>query len=212
MAYNTNTERLLNAIKNNTANITIDASGGITVDNTDLINAINAQDADITATATATTQTELDTNYLVRHADGSQERGTNLASIVAATQALQTASETLQDVINAIQGLQTGAETLQTVADAITNDTDLGRLATLETNSNTSLGKNGFTYHTGTLIADTSGRAAVQFVVESIVGDIKIGSTDSGVAGTLPAGTIIYGDITNVTMNAGEGGFILYNE
>lgn len=187
MAYNTTTERLLNAIKNNTANITIDASGGITVDNTALIAAIDAQDADIADTATNTASTN--TSVQALRGDNTSTGENTLYEVAVAAKAIQNTTETLQDVINAVNG----------------QDADL---STTANNSDTSLGKNGFSFHDAT-ITGQSGIAAVQFLTESVVTGITGGSITGTVAGTLPAGTIIYGDITDVTISSGS--FLLYN-
>jgi len=190
MAYNTNTERLLNAIKTNTANITIDASG-ITVDNTSLIAAIDAQDADITNTATNTGDTN--TSVQALRGDNTSTGKNTFYEIVAAVESIQTTTETLQDIINAVNG----------------QDADL---STTADNSNTSLGKNGFSFHTASS-GTVSDKAAVQFVTETTVAGITGNNITGTIAGTFPAGTIIYGDITSVAMTAGEtGSFILYND
>jgi hypothetical protein len=209
MAYNTTTERLLNAIKTNTANTSVTLSGDVNAIDAQTKQAILDTEASNDNIEIATTQTELDTNYLVLHANGTQERGTNLASIVAATQALQTASETLQDVINAVQGLQAGSETLQTVADAITNDADLGRLATLETNSNDSLARTTEPelISNDTLIAGgttTGTNLAVTFLTQTVIESIKFGSgtLQTSLTIAVAAGMTIYGDITQLTVNS----------
>lgn len=187
MAYNTTTERLLNAIKNNTANITIDTSGGITVDNTALIAAIDAQDTDIANTATNTGNTNASVQAL--QGDNTSTGKNTFYEIVAAVESIQNTTETLQDIINAVNG----------------QDADL---STTADNSDTSLGKNGFSFHTANSNT-VSGKAAVQFVTESVVTGITGTSIAGTVAGTFPAGTIIYGDITSVSIDSGS--FILYN-
>jgi hypothetical protein len=187
MAYNTTTERLLNAIKNNTANITIDASGGITVDNTALIAAIEAQDDNIADTATNTAT--INTSVQALQGDNTSTAENTLYELIAASKAIQETTETLQDVIDAIDG----------------QDADL---LTTANNSNTSLGKNGFSFHNASA-STQSGKAAVQFLTESVVLSISGTSITGTVAGTLPAGTIIYGDITAVSISSGS--FILYN-
>lgn len=209
MAYNTNTERLLNAIKTNTANTSVTLSGDI--------NAIDAQ------TKQAILDTEASNDTIV----------TNTADTNASVQALQgdntsTALNTLYEIITAINALTDSGTTLETLRGLLaTIDGDTGSIAgsnttiatnttnidtslnNIETNSNTSLGKNGFTYHAST-VTSTSNRAAVQFVLETVVSGISVGGSSTGVTGTIPAGTIIYGDITDVTISS--GGFILYNE
>ena len=213
MAYNKNKERLLNAIKTNTANTSVTLSGDV--------NAVDAQ------TKQAIIDTEASNDTIV----------TNTSNTNASVQALQgdpasTALNTLYEVIAAINALTSGGTTLKSLNDLLTTiDVDTGDIATdsntiasnttnidtslnnIETNSNTSLGKNGLTYHAASLTTAVSGKAAVQFILESVVADIEIGGISTGIAGTIPAGTIIYGDITDVTITSGESaGFILYNE
>ena len=218
MAYNTTTERLLNAIKTNPANTNVTLTGNITaVDETTQTAIKEAAEALISNSDVAGKITLFELlqvlNYVTADAAGTEQSvklldlKTALEALTADNAANPGTDTTLEDLRTLLATIDGDTSNISTKASDI--DTSLNNI---ETNSNTSLGKNGFTYHTETLTTDTSGRAAVQFVVESVVGGIKIGSTSTGVAGTLPAGTIIYGDITNVTMTAGAGGFILYNE
>ena len=183
MAYNTNTERLLNAIKSNTANITIDASG-ITVDNTALIAAIDAQDADITNTATNTGNTN--TSVQALRGDNTSTGENTLYEIAVAAKAIQNTTETLQDVINAVNG----------------QDADL---STTADNSNTSLGKNGCVMITGITaqIVTSTTYAAVQFVTDCTLGAFTIQNSTTVTSVAIPAGTIIYGDIREITGSSG---------
>ena len=135
MAYNTTTDRLLNAIKTNTANISVTA----TVDNTSL--------------------------------------------------------EGKVDATNALLG---------------TIDTDTGsidtRLNTIEDNSNLSLGKgtNGSVIVTAANVIGATGaptasgvNTAVQFLQDTVINSYQVGTAaeQTSLTVTVPAGTIIYGDI-----------------
>lgn len=179
MAYNTNTERLLNAIKSNTANITIDASG-ITVDNTALIAAIDAQDADITNTATNTGNTN--TSVQALRGDNTSTGENTLYEIAVAAKAIQNTTETLQDVINAVNG----------------QDADL---STTADNSNTSLGKNGCVMISGAAAQNTLSTtyAAIQFITNCTPTAFTIQASTTITNVEIPAGTIIYGDIRDIT-------------
>lgn len=144
MAYNTTTDRLLNAIKTNTANISVTA----TVDNTSLEGKVDA------------------TNVLL--------------------------------------------DTIDTDTGNI--DTKLG---TIETNSNLSLGKgdNGSEIVTATNVigateAPTASgvNTAVQFLEETIINNYQVGTAteQTGLTVTVPAGTIIYGDIRILVIQAAK--------
>ena len=222
MAYNTNTERLLNAIKSNTANSSVTLDGDI-----------NAIDADtktaIENTDDATAETKLDTNYLVLDADGTTERGTNLASINTAVGNLRggvnnTGENTLYEIIAAVQSLTDAGATLESLRllldtiDADTSNIDTS-LNTIEDNSNQSLGKNGSILLPGaTNVIGSAGSAisssfniAVQFLGETTITNYQVGTDaeQTSLTVVIPAGTIIYGDI-RILVVAPAKNFILY--
>jgi len=205
MAYNTNTERLLNAIKNNTANFTIDASGGITVNTEDLITAINAQDTDIAATATNTAATNTSVQGL--QGDNTSTGENTLYEIATAVAALtaDNASNTGNNVT--LEDLRLLLNTID--GDTGTIDTKLG---SIETNSDTSLGKNGCKMVSGADVetASSGTYAAVQFIAACTPTVFTMTSSTTIVDVEILAGTIIYGDITAITGD-GDAFYILYN-
>ena len=152
MAYNTTTDRLLNAIKTNTANISVTA----TVDNTSLEGKVDA------------------TNVL-------------LDTIDTDTGNIDTKLGTIETNSNLSLGKGDNGSEIVTAADLITNaNTDV-------------IGSDGNPTASGV-------NTAVQFLEETIINNYQVGTAteQTGLTVTVPAGTIIYGDIRILVIQAAK--------
>jgi hypothetical protein len=193
MAYNTTTERLLNAIKSNTANITLTIPEGA-FDNVQ-ISAIDE-----------TTQTNIETAT-----QATQAAAENLISNASVANKIN-----LYDVVTAVSNLtadnadSTGNDvTLETLRLLLkTIDADTG---TIKTNSDKSLALNTApsVVNNATIVnASTGTNVAVTFLEAATIASLGFGGGTATVFTPTPipvaAGVTIYGDITTLTLGAAK--------
>jgi hypothetical protein len=192
MAYNTTTERLLNAIKSNTANITLTIPEGA-FDNVQ-ISAIDE-----------TTQTNIETAT-----QATQAAAENLISNASVANKIN-----LYDVVTAVSNLtadnadSTGNDvTLETLRLLLkTIDADTG---TIKTNSDKSLALNtapSVVNNVTIVNASTGTNVAVTFLEAATIASLGFGGgTTVFTPNTVPvaAGVTIYGDITTLTLGAAK--------
>lgn len=187
MAYNTTTERLLNAIKNNTASISIGD-----------VNAIDAE------TKTAIIDTELSNDVIV----------TNTTNINNSVQALQGdnalnpgTSVTLEDLRLLLNTIDADTSNIDTSLNNIETNSDqsLGKGGSLiVTGATDVIGSAGNAI-------STDFNTAVQFLEETTITNYQVGSSaeQTSLSVVIPAGTIIYGDIRILVISVAKN-CILY--
>lgn len=148
MAYNTTTDRLLNAIKTNTANISVTA----TVDNTALETLVGAGN-------------------------------TTLDDIETDTSSIDTRLSTIEDNSNLSLGKGTGGSVIIPASDLVTNV----------------IGSAGNPAASGV-------NTAVQFLQDTIITTYQVGTAaeQTSLTVTVTAGTIIYGDIRVLVIQAAK--------
>jgi len=226
MAYNTTTERLLNAIKSNTANITLTIPDGA-FDNVQ-ISAIN----ETTQTAIQTATEDLISNASVAGKINLSDLKTLLETLVSISPGAGT-NINLKDVIDSLTNtLTTYLDGSSDVVTAVSNLTaanaDTGNDVTLEdlrlllktidtdtsnlkTNSDKSLALNTApsVVNNATIVnASTGTNVAVTFLEAAEIASLGFGGATPTVFSptTVPvaAGVTIYGDITALTLGAAK--------
>lgn len=239
MAYNTTTERLLNAIKSNTANITLTIPDGA-FDNVQ-ISAIDETTQTDIKTATEATQAaaeDLISNASVVDKINLYDLKTLLDTLVSVSSGAGTAIN-LKDVIDSlVTALDTNLDTNSSLVTAVSNLTaahaDTGNDVTLEdlrlllktidtdtgdlkTNSDTSLALNtapSVIGNTTTIVNDNPGtNVAVTFLEATAISSIEFGGVNPSAfnpAVPVAAGMTIYGDITTLTIGGDAKTCIVY--
>jgi len=226
MAYNTTTERLLNAIKSNTANITLTIPDGA-FDNVQ-ISAIN----ETTQTAIQTATEDLISNASVAGKINLSDLKTLLETLVSISPGAGT-NINLKDVIDSLNTtlttyLNTNSSLVTAVSNLTAANADTGNDVTLEdlrlllktidtdtsnlkTNSDKSLALNTApsVVNNATIVnASTGTNVAVTFLEAAEIASLGFGGATPTVFSptTVPvaAGVTIYGDITALTLGAAK--------